>query len=160
MVDVANVCPEPPTVKICVVLGALFVAPPPNSGQLDRMQGALGGLITSICALESGFIRYEPGMTALIWVEVMLVVLMAVCTPNVATPVYVTVELPLVEVGRKLVPVRVIVTLAQFLVQTAAFVGEMEVSTGTGLGAPATINAKEFERPFMPVPDCGANTFT
>ena len=60
-------------------------------------------------------------------------------------------------VGKKLLPLRVRVNDG---LCAATCDGVMELSVGTGLGAGFTINAREFERPLVPAPECGLSVFT
>src|SRR5271167_4550740 len=108
--------------------------PPPRSGQFTR-QTPLGGLITLITAV-SALARNVPGITAFNTVSEKLVMLIAVACPfGVSLSAIVTIVPPFVELGRKLLPVSVIVTevFEQFEPQATAVVGLMEVSVGFGL---------------------------
>ena len=60
-------------------------------------------------------------------------------------------------VGKKLLPLRVSVNDG---LCAATCDGVMELSVGIGLGGGFTINAREFERPLVPAPECGLSVFT
>ena len=93
-----------------------------------------------ICGLSTAH-RYVPGIVALICVEEMLVTVIAVSVPYVASPVNVTEDPPFCEVGTNPVPVTVIETLAhvdgELNAQYAALAGLTgAVSCGNGFAAP------------------------
>src|SRR5215469_6509470 len=67
---------------------------------------------------------------------------------------------PLFEAGKKSLPITVMVTeaLLQLVPQAAAEFGVMLISVGTGFGLPKAKNDFVFDRPLLPVPDCGVRT--
>src|SRR5208283_5094353 len=102
------------------------------------MQTPLGGFVTLTCALASASTSMVPGISATIWVALMLVVLIVVATSLVAKPVNCTVEAPFVDLVRKSEPAIVTFTeaFAQLLVHAEAVSGVTDVTVGAGLGAP------------------------
>src|SRR5208283_2756404 len=102
------------------------------------MQTPLGGFVTLTCALASASTSIVPGISATIWVALMLVVLIVVGFSFVAKPVNCTVDAPFVELVRKSEPAIVIFTelFVQLLVHTEAVSGVTDVTVGAGFGAP------------------------
>src|SRR5215470_1029 len=100
-------------------------------------------------------------MTALIEVVERLVIVSAAgnCI-GVSLSKNVTRVPPLFEVGKKSLPVTVMVTEAfpQLVPQAAAEFGVTFVSVGTGFELPKAKKDLVFDKPLLPVPDCGVST--